>query len=171
MRTFRSMLVGATIFGLVGCHTGPTTVVEYRPRSAASSKKASDSQVLELVRWTPIAPLSPPATQPAGAKHAPAKQMPVEVEQVYADRGSPVGFAKADGRLTAIAGQTTKPLEEAHYEWRTMPGQPTAREVSAQQRLDRAWQAIGIVAVAAVVGGLIFLIVHDNRHDVAKVFD
>ncbi len=90
---------------------------------------------------------------------------------MYADRGSPVGFAKADGRLTAIAGQTTKPLEEAHYEWRTMPGQPTAREVSAQQRLDRAWQAIGIVAVAAVVGGLIFLIVHDNRHDVAKVFD
>ena len=166
----RTLLVMAIIAGLIGCQSSPTTIVEYRPRSLASVQKAPDSQVFELVRWTPIVPLSFPATQPTTHPHPPAKQMPVEVEQVYASAGSPVGFSKANGGLTAIAGQTTKPLDEAHYQWRTLPGQPTARQIARQQRMDRLWQTVGGIVIAIAVVGLIFLIVHNNRHDVAEIF-
>ena len=149
---------------LSGCQSGrPTTVADYRPGNPAIESKAHDSQVFVLWRWTPVEPASTAATQPAQAHRAVARQFPVEVVQVFADRGSPVGFRRRGGKLIAVAGATTRPLDEAHYTWRTMGGE-FGSNADAHFSLDKAGDVAIVLVAIAVVGGLIFFAFHENRH-------
>jgi hypothetical protein len=165
MLRHRKSLAALLIAGLIvsGCSTpSTTTVTEYRPRvQKLDEGKAPAEGVFQLVRWTPIAAVHP-STQPiASAK--PAPQMPVEVEQVYVRRHQPIGFRRNGDQLLAIADQTTKPLVEAHYEWRTVPGQSPGNS-NAGARSDQIRDVVLIVIGVAIIGGLAFWILHDNRH-------
>jgi hypothetical protein len=165
MLRHRKSLAVLLIVGLIvsGCHTpATTTVTEYRPRVQKLDESNAPSEgVFQLVRWTPITPVHP-TTQPiASAK--PAPQMPVEVEQVYVRRHQPIGFRRDGEQLLAIADQTTKPLAEAHYEWRTVPGQPVGNS-DAGVRSQQIQAVIAFVVGAAIIGGLAFWFFHANRH-------
>ena len=70
------------------------------------------------------------------------------------DRGQTLGFEKKDGQLLAVAGDTATPLVEAHYEWKTAPGEPVTRLDFAFNEIGRV---VGAVVVVAVVGALMFL--------------
>ena len=149
----RTTLIVFLICGLIGCQidSRALTIADYRPKSLPIEKKAPDSEVFVLWRWYPVAPLvTGAATQPtAGA----GRQHPVEVEQVYASRGSPVGFRHRDNQLIAIAGTTTKPLEEAHYTWKTLPYSSQRSQNSARYADD-----VGPVAVEVLAASGLFLI-------------
>jgi hypothetical protein len=130
---------------LSGCQSGrPMTVAEYRPAQAVIARGAPKSEVFELVRWQQATPAS-------------IHQIPVEVQRRYLDRGQPLGFARVDGKLFAVAGDSQLPLVEAHYEWK---GVPVAGHFEG---IDVPRSAIFLVLVGAVVAGIVVLI-RDNRH-------
>ena len=153
---FRAALVAVLSCGLLAgeCQydSPPVTIVEYRQKSVATEKIAPDSQVFVLWRWTPVAPV---AIQPTTR---PARQFPVEVEQVYASRGSPVGFRRSNGELLAVAGATTKTLDEAYYTWRTLLG-CSDKIRNRQRRADNFVTAIEVAVAVVVVVVLVALVV------------
>jgi hypothetical protein len=165
MACFRGIVVCFLISGLIGCQSQRAeTVTEYRPATPiVVERKAPDSEVFQLVRWQPIAPLTAPTSQPS----KPLKQMPVEVEQVYALRGSPIGFRRHDGQLLAVAGATSKPLSDAHYAWRTVPGS-TDRDENARRNWNAFGFAVEVVIVATVVVVMVGLVLHENRHTLLR---
>jgi hypothetical protein len=119
MRNQRASVVFIVIAGLLagGCQSGslPGTVVEYRPSSPEmKTTTAADSGVFVLWRWVPVAPVaSGDATAPAN----PQGDRPVEVKEVYAERGAPIGFRLSAGRLLAVGGTDSVPLEDSRYTW------------------------------------------------------
>lgn len=161
----RVALVICLIAGLIGCQAERSiTVSEYQPSLPAIEHKAPDSRVFELVRWMPVAPLitAPAATQPRKRIAKRPRQMTYEVEQVYVDRGSPVGFRRRDEKLIAVAGATTLMLDEAHYAWKTMPSHPSQQSAKLEQFVETAE---GVFLVVLVVG-VVFLILHQERHNI-----
>jgi len=118
MRRFRSsfvvVLIGCVIAG--GCQSTslPGVVVEQRPCAAPNEIKAGDSGVFVLWRWVPVVPV---AAEDASTPAKPAADRAVEICEVYAAQGSPVGFRRRAGGLLAIGGTTAVPLDEAHYSW------------------------------------------------------
>jgi hypothetical protein len=80
---------------------------------------------------------------------------------VYVDRGRPLGFRRHGGKLIAIAGQTVKPLEEAHYEWKTMPEHPSDQS----NEVGRVFETIGGVILVVVSVGLVLYLAYLNRDD------
>jgi hypothetical protein len=156
------LLSGGLLAG--GCQSNSTaTIAEYRPHQRLAEQRAPDSEVFQLIRWTPVSP--PVATTHPGktAKH-PARQMPVEVEQVYVPRGQTIGFRRDDGKLIAIADADTQPLPEAHYEWKTLPGHPGSQSQGDHPRWDQIVETVGVVAVIAGVVAVVVWILHDGRH-------
>jgi hypothetical protein len=142
----------------------PTTVSEYRPQSAPFVRRAPDSEVFVLLRGRPEVPVAVAASGPSLEANArPLKQFPVEVEQVYAVRGSPVGFRKQDGQLLGVAGETSVPLIDAHYVWQTQPG-TSDRVQKAGRRRDQALATLGAIIVVGVIVAAVGLLVHQNRH-------
>jgi len=157
------LLVPVLIVGLIGCQSSSSvTVTEYRPRTVPAEHQAPASEVFELVRWQPIVPV----TARAGPSTAPVKQMPVEVEQVYAPRGSPLGFRRNQGQLIAVAGQTTKTLEEAHYEWKTVAGLPSDQSEARRRRSERFFGTIGaVIGIAVITAVVVYFVTHDSSCD------
>jgi hypothetical protein len=159
------LLIGGTVAG--GCQSNSaTTIAEYRPKQALTEHKSPASEVLVLVRWTPIVPAAA-TTQARKATARPARQMPVELEQVYVPRGRTVGFRREDGQLIAFADADSKPLPEAHYEWKTLAGYPGAESQDMHRRFN---QIVGTVAVVTVVAGIVAVVlwaIHVNRHSLA----
>lgn len=167
--TLVSMLISALISALVagGCQSGrPMTVAEYRPAQPPVERKAPASEVFQLVRWQPVAPAS--STAATRAASASIRQVPVELQRRYLDRGQPLGFARNGPQLLAIAGDTATPLDDAHYEWKTAPAEPVTH-------MDFNLHALGdvtlVVGAVAIIGGLIFWYFHDNRHRLDQAFD
>jgi hypothetical protein len=163
MINFRITMVMMLIAGIIagGCQSGsPVTITEYRPKSLAIEKPAPSSDVVVLWQWMPVVPATGGDTTTPSSRPVIAPQHPVEVIQIFAERGSPVGFRRRNGHLIAIAGPTTRPLAEAHYEWKTMRAPPD------QAKVDFAAAANAVLITVAVVAivGLIFWGLHDNRH-------
>jgi hypothetical protein len=121
------------------------TVIDHPVRTVPAEKKAPDSRVFALWRWYPIAPVSAAAsTDPA--PNIPARQHPVEVIEVFASRGSSIGFRRRDGQLIAVAGATTRSLEEGHYTWRTVPG-TSLRETRSDLASEKSFfDIVGTIA-------------------------
>jgi hypothetical protein len=128
MRRIHSSLVVVLIAGVIagGCQSNslPGIVAEHYVSAAPVETKAADAGVFVLWRWIPAAPAAGDDASPTAK---PAGDRPVEIREVYADQGSPVGFRRSDGLLSAVAGPTTLPLEEAHYAW-------TAQTIVEQQQ-------------------------------------
>ena len=116
MKNSRFVLVVLLISGLLagGCQSNSTvTIVEYRPKQQAIEHKAPDSEVFQLLRWTPVVRMA--TTAPIStATSRPARQMPVEIEQIYVPRGKTLGFRRQNGQLIAVADSDTTVLAEAH---------------------------------------------------------
>jgi hypothetical protein len=125
-----------------------------------SEKKAPASDVFVLVHWTPVAALPSRATQPVKADPAhPARQIPIEVQQVYVPRGHPMGFRRSDGHLIAFADFTAQSLPEAHYEWKTL----RKPDNSSEQIKQTVGTTLCVVAFVAIVGVVLWC-VHVDRH-------
>jgi hypothetical protein len=161
----RKSLVALLIAGLIisGCHTPSTTTVsEYRPRlQRVNETQTPSAGVFQLVRWTPVAPLNSATTQPV-ATAKPAKQIPIEVEQVYMSRGQPLGFRREGGQLIAVSAISTVHLEDAHYEWRTLPRRGNDLGEGLANFGNAVTGTLFVVAVAVTVVGLVYLSLRDD---------
>ncbi len=159
------VLIAAVIAS--GCATEhATTWTEYRPSQPVVEKPAPASEVYRLVRWQPIAPLVPATTHAtqSGVRHKPAPQLPVELEQVYVPRGRSLGFRRQGGQLLAVADHAVQPLQEAHYEWRTVPGTTAEEDWHSNAKLQQAVGTAALIFIGLAVVGVAFLILHKNRH-------
>jgi hypothetical protein len=142
----RAVLVIFLTAGLIGCQTPPSTITDYRPQGRPVMKKAPDAQVYVLWRSCPVVPVE--GGDAVGPNYTVGRQHQVEVVQVYMPRGAPVGFRRQNGQLLAVGGGTIKPLEDASYAWKTLPGTSQKSQNSARAADNFA---MGFFAAVVVV--------------------
>ena len=151
-----------------GCQSASSTkpIAQYSPQLPPVILKAPRSAVFVLWRDQNIAPV-PQMTTTAAATRAvkphrmKSSSLRVEIEQVYVEKGSLIGFRMRNDNLTGVAGPTSMPLASAHYAWRLRDyGSADYPGLRTRNIVD----TILIVACVTAAAGIIVGVFHANRH-------
>jgi hypothetical protein len=139
MRNRRAVLIALLIAGLLagGCQTAPVepaAVCEYPPGSKQMQFTADQPGVFSLVHWATTQGSSPDVA------------LNSEVNRVFVERGSLIGFRQDDHHAVAFAGPTTIPIDQGKYSWVALNTEPLAGD----QRPPVAAMVVGTMVALSV---------------------